>query len=124
MIVNYIAEFELDNRALKKEQFLIAKKENELLGFGRLRKHSGCDELCSLGTVTPERNKGIAKLIIQNLIDSSTQPLYLVCIIPELFTPFGFKIVTEYPAEMQDKFDYCTNDLVVEEEYVVMKYNN
>jgi N-acetylglutamate synthase-like GNAT family acetyltransferase len=80
--------------------------------------------MCSLGVLTKERNKGIAKLLIQHRIKNSTQPLYLVCIIPELFTPFGFKIVTEYPTEIKNKLDYCIHDLVVEEEYVVMKYFN
>jgi hypothetical protein len=78
--------------------------------------------MCSLGIITKERNKGIAKLLVQHLIDVSTQPLYLVCIIPEFFTPFNFKIVTEYPPELQNKLEYCIHDLVVEEEYVVMKY--
>jgi len=112
----------LDDRDLKKEQFVIAKRGNELLGFGRIRKHKGCDEMCSLGIITKERNKGIAKLLIQNRIALSTQPLYLVCIIPEMFIPFGFKIVNEYPPELQNKLEYCIHDLVVEEEYVVMKY--
>ena len=80
--------------------------------------------MCSLGLLTKERNKGIAKLLVQHLIDVSTQPLYLVCIIPEFFTPFNFKIVNEYPPELQNKLEYCIHNLVVEEEYVVMKYFN
>ncbi|MDP3558035.1 MAG: GNAT family N-acetyltransferase [Bacteroidota bacterium] len=123
-IKKYISEFELDNRDLKKEQFIIAKKNNELVGFGRIRKHSACDELCSLGVIIKERKKGIAKQLIQQFIKLSNQPFYLVCIIPELFIPFGFKIVTEYPEELKNKLHYCTGELIVEEEYVVMKYLN
>ena len=113
----------MDNRDLKKEQFVIAKEENKILGFGRIRKHKDCDEMCSLGIIVSERNKGLAKLLIKENIKLSTQPLYLVCIIPELFIPFGFKIIAEYPPEIKNKLDYCTTDLVVEEEYVVMKYS-
>ena len=123
MIKKYISEFELDNRDLKKEQFVIAKKGNELVGFGRIRKHIGCEEICSLGTITPERNKGFAKLVVNELTRLSKQPLYLVCIIPNFFSPFGFKIVTEYPTELKNKLEYCTGELVVEEEYVVMHYS-
>ena len=121
-IKKYISEFDLDNRDLKIEQFVIAKSGNELVGFGRIRKHNGCDEMCSLGIIVPERNKGVAKLLIQHRIRLSTQPLYLVCIIPDMFIPLGFKIVTEFPPEIQNKLDYCRGELVVEEEYVVMQY--
>ena len=122
MIIKYISEFDLDNRHLKIEQFVIAKNKNGLVGFGRIRKHIGFDEMCSLGIIIPERKKGIVKLLIKHLITLSEQPLYLVCIVPGMFIPFGFKNVTEYPPEIKNKLDYCLGELPVEEEYVVMQY--
>src|SRR4051812_37460443 len=115
IIKAHIKNFELDDRDLKKEQFLIVKKENEILAFCRIRKHNGCDEMCSLGVVNKERGKGYAKLLLKELIKTSTQPLNLACIIPEMFVPLGFKIVNEYPPELKDKLNYCTNELVVPE---------
>jgi len=121
-IINYISLFELDNRELNASQFLAAKKDDVILGFGRIRRHSTCDELCSLGVIEPERNKNIGSELTKKLIQSSKQPLYLVCIIPEFFERFGFKIVTEFPPELNEKLNYCTSELVVPEKYVVMKY--
>ena len=118
----FIKQFDLDDRDLQSSQFLVAKEKNELLGFGRLRIRENCSELCSLGVVEPQRLRGIGKQLVKQLILKSQQPLFLVCIIPEYFTPFGFKEVSEYPLDMQEKLDYCTCELIVLEKYVVMKY--
>lgn len=111
----------MDNRDLQVKQFLVAKHQNELVGFGRIRKHGTCDEFCSLGVIAQEQNHGIGKRITEAIIKIHTQPLYLVCIIPHYFEPFGFKVVFDFPSQMQDKLDYCTNSLAVPEDYVVMK---
>lgn len=122
-IKDCISKFELDNRELQIEQFLIAKnQQSDVLAFGRIRAHNGCDELCSLGVVEGERLKGIGHLLSSYLIKNAKQPLYLVCIIPQFFEPLGFKIVKEYPLELKDKVNYCHGELTVPEEYVVMKY--
>lgn len=118
----HLKELELDDRELKKEQFLIAKKDNKIAAFCRMRKHKGCDELCSLGVIHSERGNGYAKLLLQELIARSDQPLYLACIIPQMFMPLGFKVVTDYPPELKDKLNYCTSELTVPEKYVIMRY--
>lgn len=122
MIKQLIKQFELDDRDLQCAQFLVAKENNELVGFGRIRRHNGCDEFCSLGVLESQRFKGIAKELILARIKIATQPIYLVCIIPDYFESLGFKIVSDYPSEMADKLNYCTSELVVPEKYVVMKY--
>lgn len=122
IIKTHLSEFELDDREIEKEQFVIAKKDNVIVAFCRMRKHNGCDELCSLGVIEAERGKGYAKLLLNELIKTSTQPLYLACIIPHFFEPLGFKIVSEYPAELLDKLNYCTSQLCVPEKYVAMKF--
>lgn len=121
-IKQFIKQFDLDDRCLEREQFLVAKEQDEILGFGRIRKHKGCDEFCSLGVIESNRFKGIAKALILARIAISTQPIYLVCIIPEFFESLGFEVVTDYPYEMQDKLNYCISELTVPEPYVVMKY--
>jgi len=103
---------------------LVAKYNGELVGFGRIRRRENCYELCSLGVIEPERLKGVGKQLVQSLIRTAKQPLYLVCIIPEYFKPFGFVVVDEYPESMHEKLNYCTSELVVPEKYVVMKYTN
>ena len=119
-IKKHIRLFDLDNRDLQFQQFTVAKLNDEILGFGRIREHNTCSEFCSLGVVEAYRKQGIAKALILDSIKQLLQPLYLCCIIPELFEPLGFVIVKGYPSEMLDKLNYCTNELVVEEPYVVM----
>lgn len=121
-IKKYIRDFELDNRVLEIEQFLVAKQDNNIVGFGRIREYKGSSELCSLGVIEPERNRGIGKELTKKLIQKAKQDLFLVCIIPDFFSPFGFKEVFQYPEELSDKLHYCTSELVVPETYVVMKY--
>ncbi|MES2761006.1 MAG: GNAT family N-acetyltransferase [Bacteroidota bacterium] len=122
LIKQLIKQFELDDRVLDCTQFLAAKSNNELLGFGRIRIRENCSELCSLGVTEPKRLQGIGKQLVKELILKADQPLYLACIIPNFFTPFGFEVVSQYPEEMQEKLNYCSSELIVPETYVVMKY--
>lgn len=122
-IKTLITKFELDNRELKQNQFLVAQYKKELVGFGRIRDRKDCFELCSLGVIENERLKGIGKQLVEVLIQQNPTNLYLVCIIPEFFKPMGFMVVEEYPDSMQEKLNYCTSELVVPEKYVVMKYS-
>lgn len=120
-VVKYIAQFELDDRELKPEEFVTLSDEKELVGFGRVREHKTCSELCSLGVVEKYRDKGVGKQLMQAMIQKATQVPYLVCIIPSYFEDFGFSICHDYPAEIEDKLRYCVGSLPVEERYVVMR---
>ncbi len=119
-ICDFIHEFELDNRGLKREEFTAAFRDNKLVGFGRLREHSDCIELCSLGVVTNHRRQGIGTAIVKELIKKSSSSIHLVCIIPDFFTPFGFHITEAYPPAIRDKLNYCTQELIVPESYLAM----
>ena len=41
-------EFNLDSEDMPASEFLIAEENNKILGFGRVKKHTDCIELCSL----------------------------------------------------------------------------
>lgn len=123
-IIDHIKKFELDDRLLGPEQFLVALHNNTIVGFGRIREFEDCSELCSLGVIEPERHKGIGKALTLALIQKAKQSLYLVCIIPSFFEPMGFSICTNYPEALASKLNYCTNQLVVPEQYVVMVYKS
>lgn len=115
-----IKEYELDNRNLNKDEFTIALHNDELIALGRLRKHIDCIELCSIGVLKVQRNKGIGTALIKNIINKTTEPIYTVCIIPDYFSRFGFKLTDCYPESINNKINYCTNQLVVPETYVAM----
>ncbi|WP_317897112.1 GNAT family N-acetyltransferase [Aurantibacillus circumpalustris] len=121
LVKKYIAEFELDDRQLKQNEFLTVSDDKGLLGFGRLREYSDFTEFCSLGIITHERSKGLGKHLCEVLIKKAPNSIYIVCVIPSYFVPMGFEICTEYPEEILDKLKYCNNSLCVEEGYVVMR---
>lgn len=120
LVCDYIKAFELDNRDLQKEQFMVALFGNELLGFGRLRHHSDGVELCSLGVVAPHRRKGIGRAIVNALVKQAVNDVFLVCIIPEFFAPMGFTTVSHFPDSIKNKMQYCASELIVPETYVAM----
>lgn len=117
----FIERYELDNRQLQQQEFLIIQNNSELLGFGRIRDHQCFSELCSLGIVEKHRNKNYGTQLTKALIQKAKQPLYLVCIIPDYFTPLGFSVCEIYPDEIAEKLNYCTQSLPVKEKYVAMK---
>lgn len=121
IVKTHIHQFELDDRSLHHSQFLLALQNNTIVGFGRIREHSGCSELCSLGVIEPERNKGVGLALVKALSRKAKKTVYLVCIIPQFFEKLGFKVCDTYPEELLNKLYYCTQELVVPESYVVMR---
>ncbi len=120
--MNFINLYALDNRDPHYSQFLVAKYNNTIVGFARIRKHKGCDEFCSLGVVEKNRFNGIAKQLIEARLKIATQPIFLVCVIPNYFKKMGFVVTKNYPPEIADKLNYCNSELNVPEKYVVMTY--
>lgn len=121
LVKKYIADFELDDRQLKQEEFLTLHENGILIGFGRVREFPDFSEMCSLGIIPDHRNSGSGKTLFKALIKKAKKTMYLACIIPSYFEEFGFTICSSYPKEMQEKLNYCTQNLIVEEAYVVMK---
>jgi N-acetylglutamate synthase-like GNAT family acetyltransferase len=121
LIKELIAEFCLDDNDLQSSQFLVAKYDDKIVGFGRLRQYPTCSELCSLGVIEDKRLKGVGRQLTLALIKKATFPLYLVAIIPDFFTRFGFTEISDFPSEIGTKLNYCKESLSVPEPYVVMK---
>lgn len=127
-----VREMCLDDREMKHYQFLVAKKDEEILGFGRLREYDDSVELCSLGVIQKYRGQGIGKKIVLALIDIFYQKmdfnrknLYVVTIIPQYFSKFGFRVIeSNWPLSIMKKYEYCTNILSVSEKYVVMELDS
>jgi N-acetylglutamate synthase-like GNAT family acetyltransferase len=75
-------------------RFILAvDEEDRMVGCGQLKPHhDGSLELASIAVVPERRGEGIAREIIETLIDSSTGPLYLTCRLRlgKLYERFGF----------------------------------
>lgn len=115
-----IAEMCLDDNDLRSGQFMTAKQNEKVLGFGRIRNYGGCRELCSLGVTEPNRMKGIGSALVQALMKNERLPLYIVTVIPGFFMRFGFRETEAFPKEIAAKLDYCRSSLSVPEPYVVI----
>ncbi len=122
LLENYIELMQLDGRNIEPEEFLLIEGPTRIKAFGRLKQFDGYNELCTLGVVDDLRKIGLGAKLVKALCKQSPLPLYLVCIIPEWFRPLGFEICLDYPENIKQKLNYCTNSLVVEQAYVVMRY--
>ena len=69
-IRKYICDLELDIRDLKQQEFIAAFFHDQLVGFGRLRQHTDCIELCSLGVITSQQKQGIGKAVVSHFISA------------------------------------------------------
>ena len=104
----FTRDFDLDSEGLKKEQFIIAKSNNRVIGFGREKKHQHFNEISTLGVVHAFRNQGIGKSIVTVLIKRiKHKTIYVVTIIPDYFCQFGFKTINELPDSLKAKSEFC-----------------
>ena len=108
LIKKYVKQFKLDPENLQREQFIVAKHNDKLVGFGRLKSYSDCVELGAIGVVPKYRNKGIGKKIIDELIKIGPENIYITTDIPEYFYQFGFKIIKDGPNSIVKKCKTCT----------------
>lgn len=87
-------------------RFLVAESPSgEFIGCGQLKPHfDGSLELASLAVVPAWRGRGVARLLIQSLMEKASRPLYLVCRGPlgALYEKFGFRVIR--PEEMPPYF--------------------
>jgi len=76
-------------------RFLVAESPaGAFIGCGQLKPHSdGSLELASIAVVPAWRGQGVARLIIQALMEQAPRPLYLTCRggLGSLYEKFGFR---------------------------------
>jgi len=77
------------------KRFVVAANDHdEMIGCGQLKPH-GTDilELASLAVYPQHRGKGVARAIMEYLLESSPRPLYLMCesSLGPLYEKFGFR---------------------------------
>lgn len=114
--------FDLDWEEASPVQFLVAKKENQIVGFGRLRIYETCAEIATVGVIHPERNKGVGTALVNELVRTGPEEVFVTCVIPRFFARIGFKAVKQYPAVLQKKVDFCKVYDFTEEQIFVMKH--
>jgi N-acetylglutamate synthase-like GNAT family acetyltransferase len=123
-VMRLAKSFDLDLEDVYWKQFVVAKKEkeNEIIGFGRLRKYDACVEVATVGVIQPERNKGVGTSIVKDLMERGPKEIYVTCVIPNFFSRLGFEAVKQYPAVLQKKVDFCKLYDFTDEQIFVMRF--
>lgn len=114
--------FNLDIDDLKAEEFLVAKKENRIVGFGRLKRHNGFEEISTVGVIKEERMNGVGKVILEGLIKQAKGEIYLITMIPDFFKQFDFEAINIFPEELKAKEKICKMHTCNCEDVTVMKF--
>ena len=79
------------------KRFIVAVSEqDQVLGIGQIKPHGADGEILELASIAvlPEyRGKGVARAIIEHLLQESPRPLYLMCesSLGSLYEKFGFQ---------------------------------
>jgi N-acetylglutamate synthase-like GNAT family acetyltransferase len=81
-IKRLIHKVQINPTGLDWHRFVLAvDKSGRILGCGQLKPHGrGIIELASIATEPSERKKGIARAVIEFLINQAPRPLYLTCL--------------------------------------------
>ncbi len=112
------------------KRFIVAvNAEGQIISCGQLKPH-GADilELASIGTLPEYRGQGIARAVIEELLNKSRRPLYLMCIAHNgpMYEKFGFHIIEakdmpRYFQRIKKLFDITDVFRQSSEELLVMK---
>jgi N-acetylglutamate synthase-like GNAT family acetyltransferase len=94
-IKDLIYEVGINPTGLDWRRFIVAETPNgQFVGCGQLKPHADRTlEMASIAVKSDWRGKGIARIIIQNLMDAAPRPLYLTCRseLGPFYEKFGFR---------------------------------
>ncbi len=98
-IKNLIHEVGINPTGLDWRRFIVVEAfGRQFAGCGQLKPHSdGSIEMASIAVLPSWRGQGIARLIIQKLLESAPRPLYLTCRsqLGVFYQKFGFCIAND-----------------------------
>lgn len=108
---------------------VIVNDDGMLISCGQLKPHSeGILELASIATHPDYREQGLARAIIEDLLQKSPRPLYLMCMSHNgpIYEKFGFYSIREsempkYFRRISKLFDIADVFRKTTEELLVMK---
>jgi len=75
-------------------RFVIAEEGDEIIGIGQIKPHGdGSRELASIAVIPERRGQGIARQIIEHLLERETGVVYLTCRsqLESFYARFGFR---------------------------------
>ncbi len=122
LVIEQLARsLDLDMESMSHTQFISAKRNDKIVGFGRLRTYPECTEIATVGVIPEEQKSGVGTLIIKELIRLGPAEIFVTCVIPDFFNKFGFQLVKQYPSVLQKKVDFCKSYDYRDDQVFVMK---
>lgn len=121
LIMRMAKSFDLDCEDVSWKQFVTAKQDNSIVGFGRLRVYPDCTEIATLGVSPGQRKSGIGSALAKELIRLGPDEIFVSCVIPDFFSKLGFEIVKQYPVVLQKKVDFCKSYNFTDDQVFIMK---
>jgi N-acetylglutamate synthase-like GNAT family acetyltransferase len=101
------AKESLDTRNADYADFLVAKAEGKIIGFGRLKRHGTFTEMGTFEILPAYRGWGIGDKLMNALIEKAGGEVYLLTTIPEYACRFNFQKLETVPPFAQPYFDDC-----------------
>ena len=94
-IYDLIREGRINPLGLDWKRFVLAEtQDSEVIGCGQIKPHrDGSQELASLAVTQSWQGRGVARAIIEHLIEAIEGPLYLMCVstMGPMYEKFGFR---------------------------------
>jgi N-acetylglutamate synthase-like GNAT family acetyltransferase len=107
-IRNYAVSFNLDCSDLSPGQFLIARMNNKITGFVRLKKHRDCTELSTLGVLPEYRSRRLGEILVNRILKQAAPgKIYILTVIPSYFSKLGFRATDHIPDSLKPKKEDC-----------------
>ena len=99
-----VERLRLDGEDLRPEQFIVAHRSGRIVAFGRIKPYRRTYELGCIAVVEDERNRGLGRRMVAELIRRFPQRrVYVTTDIPEYFEQLGFVQTTALPRELREK---------------------
>jgi N-acetylglutamate synthase-like GNAT family acetyltransferase len=129
-IKNLIDMVKINLSGLDWKRFVVAvTAEGKVIACGQLKPH-GTDtiELASIATLPDYRGQGLARAIIEDLLQNGPRPLYLMCVAHNgpMYEKFGFHSIMDsempkYFRRIKKLFDVAEVFRKASEELLIMK---
>ena len=98
LIHKIIRQAKINPTGLDWRRFILAvDAEGRVAGCGQLKPHGDDVELASIAVLPEFQGQGIARLLIEHLIQAHPGDLYLMCrpVLQSFYEKFGFQVVGE-----------------------------
>ena len=105
-----LKKYGFDSDDLARSQFVVAAEDDEIIGFGSLRRTGSVYDIGCIAVVEQKRRRGIATWIIKHLIEfAPVDTVYAVSDLVDYMKKLGFKETEKRPQELVHDLDVACN---------------